>query len=415
MTIVSSSKPLVAIACGGTGGHLFPGLAVADRLLLRGCDVVALVSPKEVDQQAIKTILGIQVATLPAVGLTRRNLPGFLASCWKSYRAARRYFRDRPPQAVLAMGGFTSAAPVLAGRACGAATFLHESNTIPGKANRWLAHFVDQAFVGFAEAAGRLHHPNVLCTGTPVRSQFQPGDAAACRMALGLDPNRPLLLVMGGSQGASGINERTIAALPALQRDVPGLQFLHLTGPHDLDKVRTAYEARQARAVVRPFLSEMELALGAADVAVSRAGGSSMAELAAMRLPAVLIPFPAATDNHQFYNAMTYVEAGAAVMLDQNRSDAGALASTLTRLFADSAAREAMRRALDRFHHADAAELIAERMLALLGARPGAARVHSVPAKPDHQCEHGSRTQPNRFMIPNRQTTRNLKPGTEAG
>lgn len=398
MTVVASNKPLVAIACGGTGGHLFPGLAVADRLLLRGCDVVALVSPKEVDQQAVKTALGIQVATLPAIGLTRRNLPAFFASCWKSYRASRRYFRDRPPQAVLAMGGFTGAGPVLAGRACGAATFLHESNTIPGKANRWLAHFVDQAFVGFAEASGRLHHANVLCTGTPVRSQFQPADPAACRMALGLDPVRPLLLVMGGSQGASGLNERIITALPALRRDHPALQFLHLTGPQDLDKVRAAYEARQAKAVVRPFLSEMELALGAADVAVSRAGASSMAELAAMRLPAVLIPFPAAADNHQFYNAMTYVEAGAAVMVEQNRSEEGALANVLTRLFADDTARETMRRALDRFHHADAAELIAERMLALIGARPGAIRARSLPqGKSDN--ERGL-IQPSRFMQP---------------
>src|SRR5262249_49996573 len=100
---------------------------------------MVLISPKEVDQNAVKTALGLQVATLPAVGMTRRNLPAFLAGCWKSYRASRRLFRGRPPQAVLAMGGFTSAPPVLAGRACGSLTFLHESNTIPGKANRWLA------------------------------------------------------------------------------------------------------------------------------------------------------------------------------------------------------------------------------------------------------------------------------------
>ena len=173
------NKPLVAIACGGTGGHLFPGLAVANQLLIRGCEVLALVSPKEVDQQSVKTALGIRVATLPAVGMTRRNLPAFVAGLWKSYRASRRLFRDRPPQAVLAMGGFTCAPPVLAGRACGAATFLHESNTIPGKANRWLAHFVDQAFIGFSVAAGRLHdgflrqlaaRPGAAAVRTPERT-----------------------------------------------------------------------------------------------------------------------------------------------------------------------------------------------------------------------------------------------------
>src|SRR6185436_14325843 len=130
------SPPLVAIACGGTGGHLFPGVAVAEQLLLRGCDVTLLVSPKEVDQQAVKNALGMEIATLPAVGMTRGHLGAFFAGFWKSYRAARALFSPRPPQAVLAMGGFTSAPPVLAGKACGATTFLHESNTIPGKANR---------------------------------------------------------------------------------------------------------------------------------------------------------------------------------------------------------------------------------------------------------------------------------------
>jgi UDP-N-acetylglucosamine--N-acetylmuramyl-(pentapeptide) pyrophosphoryl-undecaprenol N-acetylglucosamine transferase len=363
------SKPLVAIACGGTGGHLFPGLAVADQLMIRGCDVLALVSPKEVDQHSVKNAMGVRVATLPAVGLTGRNYAAFLSGFWKSYRASRRVFRDRPPQAVLAMGGFTSAPPVLAGRACGAATFLHESNTIPGKANRWLAHFVDQAFVGFSEAAGRLHHHNILRTGTPVRPQFQPASASACRVALGLAETRPLLLIMGGSQGASGINDLALEAAPILLQSLPSLQFLHLTGPQDVEKVRLGYEKLGAKALVRPFLSEMELALAAADAAVSRAGASSMAELAAMRLPAVLIPFPAAADDHQFYNAQAYVQAGAAVSVDQKKTNGAALASRLLPLLTEPGQRAAMQAALGGFHHGHAAELIAERMFAFMEAR----------------------------------------------
>ena len=337
----SNQKPLVAIACGGTGGHLYPGLAVADQLLLRGCDVTLLVSAKEVDQQGVKSALGMEVATLPAVGMTRGKLPQFIAGFWKSYRASRKLFRERPPQAVLAMGGFTSAPPVVAGKACGAAGFLHESNTIPGKANRWLAHFVDQAFVGFPTAAGRLHHANILCTGTPVRPQFQPTDPGPCRMALGMAPDRPLVLVMGGSQGASGINDLLLQALPHLLKAVPDLQFLHLTGANDAPKVQAGYDARQAKAVVRPFLTEMELALGAANVAVSRAGASSLAELAAMRVPSVLIPYPVAADNHQFYNARAFVETGAALMLEQKRATGEGLAERILSLVANRAARTA--------------------------------------------------------------------------
>ena len=148
-------KPLVAIACGGTGGHLFPGLAVAQELLRRDCDVLALVSPKEVDQQAVRAARDVQVATLPAVALQGNPL-AFARASFASYQAAKKLFAPRPPRAVLAMGGFTSAPPVLAGKHFGAKAFLHDSNTIPGRANRWLAHVADEAFIGFPQAAHRL-------------------------------------------------------------------------------------------------------------------------------------------------------------------------------------------------------------------------------------------------------------------
>lgn len=364
----SQPKPLVAIACGGTGGHFFPGIAVADQLRLRGCEVTLLISPKEVDQEAVKNALGMKVATLPAVAMTRGRFGPFLLGFWKSYRASKQLFRARPPEAVLAMGGFTSAPPVMAGRSFGAATFLHESNTIPGKANRWLAHFVSQAFVGFPTAAGRLHNTNILCTGTPVRPQFEVTEPASCRMALGLDAKRPTLLIMGGSQGASGINDLVVQSLPHLLKAAPDLQFLHLTGPNDVSKVESGYAAHQARVIVRPFLTEMELALGAATVAVSRAGASSLAELAAMQLPAVLIPYPTAADNHQFHNARALAESGAALMLPQRGATAPELAAHVLSIATDPARRASMAKALERWHTADAAELIAERMIALMEA-----------------------------------------------
>jgi UDP-N-acetylglucosamine--N-acetylmuramyl-(pentapeptide) pyrophosphoryl-undecaprenol N-acetylglucosamine transferase len=358
-----SDTPLVAITCGGTGGHLFPGLAVGEALRARGCDVMLLISPKEVDQQAVKSARGFTVATLPAVAFNRRAPHRFALGFARSFLAARKTFSPRVPSAVLAMGGFTAAPPVLAGKCCGAATFLHESNTIPGRANRWLARWVDAAFVGFQEASARLANPDAVVTGTPVRPQFLGLDAARCRAALGLDPQRPVLLVTGGSQGASAVNDLTLAALPALVAALPELQFLHLTGPQDAQRVRAAYTAQSARTVVMPFLAEMELALGAATVAVSRAGASSLAELAATRLPAVLVPFPAAADNHQFFNARAFVETGAAKMLEQNPGAAERLPGMVTELLNDMAARGAMGAALARWHTPDAAEQIAGRIL----------------------------------------------------
>src|SRR5271154_5763956 len=187
MTAPETKSPFVAIACGGTGGHLFPGLAVAGELKKRGCQIALLISPKDVDQQAVKSASGMEIFTLPAVALQNRNYFSFARSFWNSFCAARKIFKARKPDAVLAMGGFTSAPPILAARKFGAKTFLHESNTIPGRANRFLARFVDEGFVGFPETTARLKARKISVTGTPVRPQFQLRDAAECRAELGFD------------------------------------------------------------------------------------------------------------------------------------------------------------------------------------------------------------------------------------
>jgi UDP-N-acetylglucosamine--N-acetylmuramyl-(pentapeptide) pyrophosphoryl-undecaprenol N-acetylglucosamine transferase len=361
-------KPLIAIACGGTGGHLFPGIAVAEELLLGGCDILLLISKKEVDQHAVRSAPGMEVAALPAVGFSGARAFDFCRGFASSFCQVRKHLRQRPAQAVLAMGGFTSAPPVLAGKSCGALTFLHESNTIPGRANRWLSHVVDQAFVGFPSAAKRLYTRNVVSTGTPVRPQFQPAEPASCRIALGLAPNRSTVLVMGGSQGASAINQLIENTLPLLTHQYPELQYIHLCGHADVEKVTAAYERFSCRALVRPFLTEMELALGAATFAVSRAGASSLAELAAVRLPSILIPYPSAAGNHQWHNARAYAEAGAALLLEQRRATPEKLLELARKLLSDSTAYTAMREELVRWHAPSASRHIAQKILALLKA-----------------------------------------------
>ena len=367
MTATAQSSVSVAIACGGTGGHLFPGLAVADCLLQRNCKVTLLVSPKEVDQQALKNVTGMGIITLPAIGLTRNRRLAFALAFIHSYRVARKHFKSNPPRAVLAMGGFTAAPPLLAGKRLGAASFLHESNTIPGRANRWLSRFADGAFVGFPTAAERLHNLNVTVTGTPVRKQLRARNAPVCRQALGLDPARPVVLVMGGSQGAHTINSLLIESLSVLTQIGPDWQWLHLTGPADLDAVKRAYASANCRAAVHAFLAEMDLALGAATAVISRAGASSLAEFAALRLPPILIPYPTATDNHQYYNAWAFAQSGAASVLEQQQANPEALAHLLTPLIEDQSTRTKMQAALAQWHNPDAAERIASRMLAAIG------------------------------------------------
>jgi UDP-N-acetylglucosamine--N-acetylmuramyl-(pentapeptide) pyrophosphoryl-undecaprenol N-acetylglucosamine transferase len=377
------SQPGVSavIACGGTGGHLFPGLAVAEEMLRRGCLVTIMVSPKDVDQQAIASISGMGMVTLPAVALKRGGWLGFLSGFAKSYRLARRLFEHQRPDVVLAMGGFVSAGPVLAGKRRGAKTFVHESNTIPGRANRWLARWVDGAFVYFPSSSQRLRARRVEVSGMPVRTAFlRPLPAAQARTALGLNPDAPVVLVMGGSQGAEKINELVLAAAPLLRQAAPNLQFIHLTGARDMEKVRAAYAARNIPAWVRAFSDDMAAALAAADAAVSRAGASSLAELAARRLPAVLIPYPAAADHHQHFNALAFAQTGAARLLEQQTATPARLADDIAGLLRDASKRSAMQQALAAWHTPGAAAQIADRILRWNMEEGNAS--HAAAAKP---------------------------------
>ncbi len=350
----------IAVACGGTGGHLFPGLAVARKLAQRDCDVTLMISSKEVDQNAVKNMRDFKVVTLPALCMKRGRQIAFLRGVCQSYKAAKNLFRTQAPDAALAMGGFSSAAPMLAAKSVGARTFLHESNTVPGRVNFWLSWIVDHAFVGFPCAAHRLRRCPVTVSGTPVRPQFHPQSAAASRSILGLESQRPVLLVMGGSQGASGVNRLVARALPRVAKVAPDWQWLHLAGPNDAEELRQVYASLNLTALVYPFFDKMELALGAASAAISRAGASSLAELSAMRLPALLVPYPAATANHQWHNARAFATSGAARLLEENQATPEIVTDSLLDLVRSETVRQTMQSALARWERPQAADEIAE-------------------------------------------------------
>ncbi len=360
----------IAIACGGTGGHLFPGVAVGRELLERGAAVTLFVSTKDVDRRAVAHLPpGFGVEFLPAVGLTRGQLLASVSAAARSWSGARRCFRAEPVQAVLAMGGFTSVPVALAGKGRGAAVFLHESNTIPGRANRWLAPWMNECFVGFAEAVERLRNSRVTATGTPVRSGFVQQDPRLARVALGFQPADPVLVIMGGSQGAEGVNRLAVAALSPLLSSHSTLQIFHVTGPRDLSWVKAAAAPFGARVKVVAFHDAMEIPLAAATAVISRSGASSLAEFAAMRLPAVLIPFPAATDNHQRVNAEAMVKAGAARMLDQQGTLPADLVRAVSDLLADGPIRRGLIEGLTALDAPGAAGRIAGRILAVVESR----------------------------------------------
>ena len=362
-----SNKPHIVIACGGTGGHLFPGLAVAQQFTRRNCDVTLIVSKKDIDQQALQNVWGVDIVTLPAVGLSGKNYLGFGLAFLKSYLEVKKLYKAKPPQAVLAMGGFTAAPPILAARRAGVPTFLHESNAVPGRANHWLSHWVHRVFVAFSHATPQFAGCDVADIGMPVRSQFTPRDPALSRSTLGLDPVRPTLLIMGGSQGATPINDLLIKSLPHLVKLLPEFQFLHLTGEQDAERVEQAYaEHAPGKFCVRPFLAEMPQALSAATVAISRAGASSLAEIAALRVPSILIPYPLATDNHQRINAHEYLRTGAARILEQAEATPETLGQLIVMLARNASVRQALLVALPCWHRPRAAEAICDQMLKVM-------------------------------------------------
>ncbi len=317
----------IAIACGGTGGHLFPGLAVAEVLRERGHRVLIFISEKEIDALAVRDHAsreGFQIEKLQSVGMPRLlslAMLRFGGGMWRSLAACQRFYRQFRPDAVLGMGGFTSTAPILAGRLMRASTFVHESNAIPGKANRLNARLVQVVLVGFAECAKQFPR-GTRCeiTGTPLRaSLLAPVTREAALRSFGWEPGAGpasrTLLVIGGSQGAHGINKAVQAALPAWRGQ--GLRVIHITGRDDEGTVRAAYANSGLEAYVAPFCHEMQNAYAAADLAIARSGAASLSELAHFGVPALLIPYPFAAEDHQTLNAQIFTRAGAALMLNE--------------------------------------------------------------------------------------------------
>ncbi len=358
----------ILIACGGTGGHLFPGIAVADALRARGHEVVLIVSSKAIDGVALEGRPEYRVQTLPAVGWPGWGVRvgGFAVKMVRSVKACRKLFAAHRPDAVLGMGGFTSAVPLLLGKWRGLPTFVHESNAVPGRVTRLAARLSARALVGIEECGARLPRSKARWTGTPIRAELVRVDRAAAAKALGVDANRKTILVMGGSQGARGLNELVLRALPLWNAQHDEWQFLHLAGRADASLVETNYRRLGFKALVRPFASDMQHWYSLADVAISRAGAASLAELAHYGLPSVLVPFPQAADNHQRYNAQAFVNAGAAVMFAQEKLEPEVLAKEISAILQSGERRRTMSEAAHKLAMPAAANQIVQEIEACL-------------------------------------------------
>jgi UDP-N-acetylglucosamine--N-acetylmuramyl-(pentapeptide) pyrophosphoryl-undecaprenol N-acetylglucosamine transferase len=359
----------VVIAGGGTGGHLYPGIAVARELLSRRPDAVITFAGTE---RGIETRVvpreGFALDFLRSGGLKGKSaidrlrgaalLPVSLLDGW-------RIVSRREPHLVIGVGGYSSGPVVFAAAARGVATMLLEQNAVPGLTNRMLAPVVRAAAVTF-DSTRSFFRGKAFVSGNPVRPEFLEAVGAERERGGNDGASGVEILVFGGSQGAHAINVAMVAAAAGLAAH-PHLRLTHQTGERDVEMVRAAYRKAGLQAEVEPFLYDMGKRLCRADLIVSRAGATTLAELAAAGKPAILVPLPTATDNHQRKNAEAMASAGAAEMVLQADLTGSLLAERILALAGDRAVRERMARAARSLARPDAAKDIVDRALELIG------------------------------------------------
>ncbi len=353
------SRPLkILIACGGTGGHLFPGIAVAEALKARGHEALLLISQKKVDAAASAKYGHLAFRTVPAVAKPRTLSPRMIPFLWKllrSERQCRKIIREFGADAVLGMGGFTSLPPVRAGHQLGLKTFVHDSNARPGRSNILTSRFCTRVFLGVEAAAAYFPRCETTVTGTPVRPEIVnlPSKEAAAA-EFGLEAGKPTILVTGGSQGARDLNRISAEAAILLS---PETQVLHIAGTLDYERVAEILKDRPSCKVLG-FCDKMPAAYALADLVVARSGASSLTEIAMAGRPSILVPFPFAADDHQTRNAEVFEEAGAAILIQQGNLDAEKLADLATSILQDLPTHRRMAKAARALAVPDAADRV---------------------------------------------------------
>jgi UDP-N-acetylglucosamine--N-acetylmuramyl-(pentapeptide) pyrophosphoryl-undecaprenol N-acetylglucosamine transferase len=352
------------VAGGGTGGHLFPGIAVADEVVHRGGEVLFVGTSRGIETRAVPAA-GYALETLEVSGLKRMGLAATLRGLVRVPLAIVRsiaILRRFRPEVVLGVGGYASGPMVLAAALMGYPTAIQEQNSVPGITNRVLGRLVRAVFIAFEDAARFFSASKIERLGNPVRQKIVAALAGVAPAAGSAQRFR--ILVVGGSQGARAVSDLVTAAAAALSTANLDFSLVHQTGSADLERISERYRALGLveRVTAKAFIEDMATAYAEADLVVARAGALTLAELAIAGRPVILIPLPTAADDHQRKNAAQFADAGAALVLDQGATRAEDLATAIAGLAKDRAKRAAMATAMRGLGRPQAAQAIADRL-----------------------------------------------------
>ncbi len=364
-------------AGGGTGGHLYPAIAVAQQITRLDPEgrILFICSNRPIDA-AILSQAGYEFHPLPAKGMSLRPdlLAGFVISQVKAYRVARHRLTTVEGRGmVISVGGFASAPAVWAGRRLGFPIAMINVDLVPGKANRLLARKALKIFVQFEQTRAYFRGKSdaVVVTGCPLREGFSRPDRGRAIRQLGLDPNKRTLLVTGASSGSASINQSLARIFPALEGFSETWQVVHLTGKANFEQVRASMPAVKIAYYPVSYYDDMPDLYAAADLLVGRAGAVSVAEYLAAGIPSICLPYPYHKDRHQYLNAEPLAMRGAVKIVDDRPEDpqrtAEELGTHLRELMADDSRRMAMRAAAQSLARVDAAEQIARMLREMAG------------------------------------------------
>ena len=352
----------VVLSGGGTGGHYFPALAVGRELQRRGHRVFFVGSKGRIEER-LNDFPAEERVYLPVAAFSGKGLKGLVAPFTVSAAALKllKLFKRWRPDRVVVFGGYASMPAGLAAVLSGTPLFLQEQNSVPGRSLRLLSRFAGKAFLGFPDARKSLRCSCVF-SGNPVREEVVEAAESKGKMGtrflkrVGLCPELPTLLIVGGSQGALWLNETALKALPLIRGK---FQVIHVTGPgKGRDRAEKLYRERGIPAFVTEFYGKVWELYAAADAAVSRAGALALAELSLFGIPTLLVPFPFATDDHQFKNGAFYAERGAAILRRQEELPPEEFARIVTGLLFDRIERERLRKNFLSLSRPEATELI---------------------------------------------------------